>query len=150
MSEQQGIKGLSLEIPTISGDPLKAYSSKAQATRLFLVGANGSGKSALIQHITLRGQETTLSVFRPTGKLGFTPTVLTLRRSDRLAYATNDFHQEMEDQARWTDVYAQQRLSAILLIWLTWRIFVLDRLHDTLTVTTSKTQKRRQMQCVAI
>ena len=112
MSEQQEVKGLSLEIPTISGNPLKLTLSAGD--RLFLVGANGSGKSALIQHITAKRPGNYIERIPAHRQTWFHSDSVDITASDRLAYATNDFHQEMEDQARWTDVYAQQRLSAIL------------------------------------
>ena len=49
MGEPQEQEGFVLEIPKISDNPLKL--TLFPGDRLFVVGANGSGKSALIQHL---------------------------------------------------------------------------------------------------
>ena len=112
MSEQKESKGLELEIPTVSGDPLKLILKSGD--RVFVVGANGSGKSALIQHITFKKPRNNIERIPAHRQTWFHSDSVDITAKDRSAYATNDFHQEMEDQARWTDVFAQERLSAIL------------------------------------
>ena len=112
MDELQDTKELELDIPTASGDLLKLILKPGD--RFFVVGTNGSGKSALIQHIMAKKPGNFIERIPAHRRTWFHSDSVDITASDRSAYATNDFHQEMEDQARWTDVFAQERLSAIL------------------------------------
>ena len=99
-------------IPQISGQPLQ-IAFKAN-DRLFIVGANGSGKSALIQHFVSSNQGKKIwriSAHRQTwlqsGSIDLTP-------QHRREFDQDIMHQEVQDQSRWRDDYAQQRQSAVL------------------------------------
>ena len=99
-------------IPRISGQLLQI--SLEVNDRLFIVGANGSGKSALIQQFisSSQGEKTRrISAHRQTwfqsGSIDLTP-------QSRRAFDQNNTQQEMQDQSRWLDHYAQKRQSAVL------------------------------------
>ena len=100
-------------IPQISGQSLPI--TLEANDRLFIVGANGSGKSALIQHLVSsnRGnsQIKRISAHRQTwfnsGSIDLTP-------QRRKQFDQQNTRQEAEDQARWKDDYAQTRQSAVL------------------------------------
>ena len=99
-------------IPQLSGEPLQ-ITLKAN-DRLFIVGANGSGKSALIQHLvsSKRGEKIKrISAHRQTwlqsGSLDLTP-------HRRKQFDEQDTQFERQDESRWRDNHAQQRQSAVL------------------------------------
>ena len=103
---------MTLHIPQISGHQLPI--SLETSDRLFIVGANGSGKSALIQHLVSsnRGQPIKrISAHRQTwfqsGSIDLTP-------QSRKEFDHENLHLEVQDDARWRDDYAQQRQSAVL------------------------------------
>lgn len=112
MSEEKEAGKLRLEIPRISDSPLELTFCPGDLA--FLVGANGSGKSALIQHMMAMRPGNYIERIPAHRRTWFHSDSVDITASDRSVYATNDFHQEMEDQARWTDVFAQQRQSAVL------------------------------------
>ena len=112
MSDKEKVRKLCLEIPRISDSPLEL--TLGPGDRVFLVGANGSGKSALVQHIIAKRPGHFIERIPAHRRTWFHSDSVDITVSDRSAYATNDFHQDREDQARWTDIYAQERLSAIL------------------------------------
>ena len=99
-------------IPQNSGQQLQI--SLEDHDRLFIVGANGSGKSALIQHLvssTPGKKIRRISAHRQTwfesGSINLTP-------QSRKQFDQNSTQHEMQDQSRWRDDYAQQRQSAVL------------------------------------
>ena len=103
---------MNLSIPRNSGQPLQI--TLKPNDRLFIVGANGSGKSALIQRFVSsnRGQPIRrISAHRqtwfPSGSIDLTP-------QSRKQFDLNITNQEVQDQSRWRDDYAQQRQSAVL------------------------------------
>lgn len=112
MSKQELGTGIELEIPRVSGDPLSHILKPGDL--IFVVGANGSGKSALIQH---------LASIRPNANFWRIPAhrqswvhsdSVDITARDRLSYDTNQLHQDREDEARWTDHFSRERQSAIL------------------------------------
>ena len=103
---------IDLNIPLVSGERLCI--PLCTSDRLFIVGANGSGKSALIQYLvkTNQGEKIRrISAHRQTwlqsGSIDLTP-----RR--RKQFGQDSSHREMEDQSRWQDSDPQRRLSAVL------------------------------------
>ena len=100
-------------IPRTSGSQLQI--SLGFGDRLFIVGANGSGKSALIQHLASlqanRPRIRRISAHRQTwlesGNLNFTP-------HSRRQFDTNYQAYEMQAEARWKDHNAQKKQSAVL------------------------------------
>ena len=100
------------KIPRISGQPLQI--SLDDNDRLFIVGANGSGKSALIQHLVssdpnlrIRRISAHRQTWFQTGSINLTP-------QSRRQFDENSTQQEAQIQSRWRDDYAQQRQSAVL------------------------------------
>ena len=104
---------MDLNIPQISGQSLQITLNIGD--QLFIVGANGSGKSALIQHFVSSNPESDkirrISAHRQTwfdsGSIG-----LTSRDRKMLDEAIPS--EERNDQARWKDDYASQKLLVVL------------------------------------
>ncbi len=99
-------------ISRISDQPLQI--TLEAGDRLFIVGANGSGKSALIQHFVSSNpgnQIRRISAHRQTwfesGSINLTP-------QSRKRFDQNSTEQEVQDKSRWRDDYAKQRQSAVL------------------------------------
>ena len=99
-------------IPQISGQALQMSLDASEP--LFIVGANGAGKSALIQHFVSsnRGKPIQrISAHRQTwlqsGSIDLTP-------QRRKEFDHQNPNMEVQDQARWRDDYAQWRQSVVL------------------------------------
>ena len=104
------------DIPQISDEPLNLplVITLEMGDQLFIVGANGSGKSALIQRLVSRNRNKKfrrIAAHRQTwlesGSINLTP-------KGRRQFHKDIIQQEMQDQSRWRDDYAQQRQSAVL------------------------------------
>ena len=103
---------INLNIPRISDAPLQILVDAGD--RLFIVGANGSGKSALIQHFTtsypnekIRRISAHRQTWLESGNLNFTP-------RSRKQFENQNIQLEREDQSRWKDDYAESRQAAVL------------------------------------
>lgn len=101
-----------LRIPLVSGEPLAI--DLEPGTPLFVVGTNGSGKSALVQHaVTALGTNTVrrISAHRQTWMensiIGITP-------ARRRSLATNFARWEDTPMSRWSEQSANERVSAAL------------------------------------
>ncbi len=99
-------------IPRIHAEPLTIPLQSGD--RLFMVGANGSGKSALIQNFVSSNPDEKIkriSAHRQTwlssGSISMTP-------KSRRDFDINNKSWEMQYDARWIDYDAEGRLSAIL------------------------------------
>ena len=100
------------DIPQISGESLQI--TLKDNDRLFIVGANGSGKSALIQHLASSNRVEKIrriSAHRQTwfhsGSIDFTP-------QSRREFDSEYMGREWQPQACWRDELASERLSALL------------------------------------
>ena len=100
------------KIPLVSGQPLEI--TLEAGDQLFIVGANGSGKSALIQHFVSSnrgGKVRRVSAHRRTwlesGSINLTP-------ERRRQFETESSSDERGYHARWRDMYAGERESAVL------------------------------------
>ncbi len=100
------------EIPRISGDPIKL--TLKSGNLLFIIGANGSGKSALIQRFVLENggrKVRRITAHRQTwldsGSINLTP-------ANRQEYEGYAQEYNMYNEARWKDLGAEQNLSVIL------------------------------------
>ena len=98
-------------IPQTTGPTLSI--SLEAGDRLFMVGANGSGKSALIQHLVSSNPTGTIrriSAHRQTwfdsGSIDFTP-------RSRKNFDRNYLQHELQIDSRWKDYNAQQKQSAV-------------------------------------
>ena len=103
---------MELTIPRISGDSLTIRLDTGQ--QLYVVGANGTGKSALFQHwVTSVGNPPIKRIaahrqmWLPSGNLDFTA-------QSRKQYEQNRMHWDREDNARWMEHSPAQRQSAVL------------------------------------
>ena len=99
-------------IPLVSGQPLQI--TLEAGDRLFMVGANGSGKSALIQHFVSsnpREKVRRVSAHRRTwlesGSINLTP-------EHRREFEIDSSRDERAYHARWRDDYDGRRESAVL------------------------------------
>ena len=102
------------EIPRISGNPNPIEITIKDGFQLFIVGANGSGKSALIQRFVSENsgkKVKRISAHRQTwfnsGSIDFTP-------ESRQRYETNTLALDSQYEARWKEHNPGQSLSAIL------------------------------------
>lgn len=99
-------------IPRISGQEFPI--SLKGSDRLFIVGANGSGKSALIQHLVSSNQGQKIRRISAHRQTWFQSGSIDLTPQRRKQFDQDNTHLERQDQSRWQDVYAQERQSAVL------------------------------------
>ena len=99
-------------IPRISDNPLQL--SLNDGEQLFIVGANGSGKSALIQHIVSSNKDQNVRRISAHRQTWFQSESIDLTPRSRRQVGEQITRQEVQDQARWRDEYAEQRQSAVL------------------------------------
>ena len=112
MGEPQEQEGLVLEIPKISDNPLKL--TLFPGDRLFVVGANGSGKSALIQHLVSSNPNEKIRRISAHRQTWFQSESLDITAQGRRQFDQQDTQQEVQDQARWSDHFAHLRQAAVL------------------------------------
>ncbi len=100
------------EIPRISDEPIQLTVNNGD--QLFIVGANGSGKSSLMQRLTVDAGDKKIkriTAHRQTwfdsGNIDFTP-------ANRQEYNRNTLQYNTHNEARWRDLRAEQDLSAVL------------------------------------
>ena len=103
---------MEFKIPRITGGPLEI--NLESGDRLFMVGANGSGKSALIQHLVTsvpKDKTRRISAHRQTwlhsGSIDITP-------RGRKDFAQNSRSWEAQDNARWMEHDAQTKQLSVL------------------------------------
>ena len=99
-------------IPQISGQ-LPQITLEA-GERLFIVGVNGSGKSALIQHLVSSNQGQKIKRISAHRQTWFQSGSIDLTPQRRKQFDLQSTPQEVQGQSRWRDDYAQQRQSAVL------------------------------------
>lgn len=99
-------------ITRISGEPL-AISLKA-GDRLFIVGANGSGKSALIQHLFSSNPNEKIKRISAHRQTWLESGGITITQNDRIEFERYYRRYEANDEARWKDYNAQEKQSAVL------------------------------------
>lgn len=99
-------------ITRISGEPL-AISLKA-GDRLFIVGANGSGKSALIQHLFSSNPNEKIKRISAHRQTWLESGSIDLTQKGRREFERYYRDYEANDEARWKDYSPQQKQSAVL------------------------------------
>ena len=99
-------------IPQISGLPLQI--TLEANDRLFMVGANGAGKSALIQYFISSSQGAKIKRISAHRQTWFQSGSIDLTPQSRRQFDQQDIQQEIQYQSRWRDYHAQQRQSAVL------------------------------------
>ena len=100
------------EIPRISDEPIQLTVNNGD--QLFIVGANGSGKSSLMQRLTVTAGDKKIkriTAHRQTwfnsGNINFTP-------ANRQEYNRNALSYNTHKEARWKDLRPGDDLSALL------------------------------------
>ena len=103
---------MQLTIPRISEEPL--ITSIEQGQQLYVVGTNGSGKSALFQHwassmdvSSVRRIAAHRQTWLASGDLSFTA-------RSRRQFEQNRLHWDSQEDARWMEEYPAERQSAVL------------------------------------
>ncbi len=99
-------------IPQISGQSLQI--NLEANDRLFIVGANGTGKSALIQYLISSSQGAKIKRISAHRQTWFQSGSIDLTPQSRRQFDQQDIQQEIQYQSRWRDYHAQQRQSAVL------------------------------------
>ena len=99
-------------IPRISGQPLKL--TLEVGSQLFIVGANGSGKSALIQQFVSSNAGKKIRRISAHRQTWFTSGSINLTPYTRKQFEQNNAHYERETSARWMDHDSEQKQMAVL------------------------------------
>ena len=99
-------------IPQNSGQPLQM--SLEDHDRLFIVGANGSGKSALIQHLVSSNPGKKIRRISAHRQTWFQSGSIDLTPQSRKQFAQDSTNLEVLNEARWQDFDAEKRQSAVL------------------------------------
>ena len=101
-----------LNIPTIAGDSIQL--SLGAGDRIFIVGANGSGKSALIQHFVSSNNAINVRRVPAHRQTSFHSDSIDITLETRLNLQEEFHKEEQREQARWIDRLSEKRQSAIL------------------------------------
>ena len=99
-------------IPQNSGQPLQI--SLEDNNRLFIVGANGSGKSALIQHLVSSNRSKQIRRISAHRQTWFRSGSIDLTPQSRREFDQQNTRREAEDGARWIDYYGDRRQQIAL------------------------------------
>ena len=100
-------------IPQISG-PISTNVSRRQRSAFLIVGANGSGKSALIQLLVSSNQGKQIRRISAHRQTWFSSGSIDLTPQSRRDFDRSITKREVRYDSRWRDEYAQQRQSAVL------------------------------------
>ena len=98
-------------IPQTSGPALPI--SLEAGDRLFMVGANGTGKSALIQHLVSLHSNKTIKRISAHRQTWFNSGSIDLTPQGRRAFDEQDLQHEVRTESRWKDHNAHQKQSAV-------------------------------------
>lgn len=99
-------------IQRIPGDPIEL--TLKSGDQLFVVGRNGSGKSALIQQFVSENTDKKIKRLTAHRQIWLESGVNSLTPAGRQNYQANMRNYEATYQARWKDSYAEQNLSLLL------------------------------------
>ena len=100
------------DIPRISEQPLKL--TLEVGSRLFIVGTNGSGKSALIQQFVSSNAGKKIRRISAHRQTWFASGSINLTPYTRKQFEQNNAHYERETSARWMDHDSEQKQMAVL------------------------------------
>ena len=103
---------MELTIPKISGDPLVVTVEVGQ--QLYVVGANGTGKSALFQYWVTSVGSPPISRIAAHRQMWLQSGNLDFTAQSRKQFEQNRMHWDREDNARWMEHSPAERQSAIL------------------------------------
>lgn len=103
---------INLEIPDISGNPLPI--TLKQGDQLFIVGANGSGKSALMQHFASMHPHIPIKRIIAHRQIWFDSGGLKFNPQSRHEYAQKMESYIASNDARWIDIWGAEVLSVSL------------------------------------
>ena len=111
------MREINWEIPRIPNDPNPIELTLKNGNQLFIVGANGSGKSALIQRFVLENsgnRDSRIKWIAAHRQTWFDSGSIDLTPASRQRYAANTPDYNRNNESRWKDLTAGQDLSAIL------------------------------------
>ena len=98
-------------IPQTSGQALPI--SLEAGDRLFMVGANGTGKSALVQHLVSSNSNKTIRRISAHRQTWFNSGAIDLTPQGRRVFDEQDLQHEVRTESRWKDHNAHQKQSAV-------------------------------------
>ena len=111
MDGQQEKEVTELTIPRICGGPLKV--TLKPGNHIFVVGANGSGKSALIQHLVSSNRLRAFRRISAHRQTWFESEGIDLTPRARREYGEHISQWEVQNSARWRDEFSQQKQDAV-------------------------------------
>ena len=111
MDGQQEKEVTELTIPRICGSPLKV--TLKPGDHIFVVGANGSGKSALIQHLVSSNRLRAFRRISAHRQTWFESEGIDLTPRARREYGEHISQWEVQNSARWRDEFSRQKQDAV-------------------------------------
>ena len=108
------MKQINWEIPRIPDDPNPIKLTLKNGDQLFIVGANGSGKSALIQQFVSQNRSNKIKWIAAHRQTWFNSGSVNLTPERRQRYEKDERNHHTSNEARYKDLKAGQDLSAIL------------------------------------
>ena len=108
------IEKIKLEVPKVANDPNPMKLPLKNGDQVFIVGANGSGKSALIQRFVSKNQNNNIKRIAAHRQTWLNSGTIDLTPSSRKQYERDSRRYDTQYEARWRDPYGEQDLSIIL------------------------------------
>ena len=108
------MREINWEVPRIPDDPNPIKLTLKNGDQLFIVGANGSGKSALIQQFVSQNRSNKIKWIAAHRQTWFNSGSIDLTPASRQRYAANTQDYNRNNESRWKDPNASQNLSATL------------------------------------
>ena len=99
-------------VPRLSGDSLRIHIEPGE--QLFVVGANGSGKSALIQHVATSQSDSKIRRVSAHRQTWFESGNLAFTAHSRKQFERNRMSWDRQPNSRWMDHSPAQKQSAVL------------------------------------
>ena len=108
------MEDIKLPIPKIPNDPDPIELTLKSGNQLFIVGANGSGKSALMQRFAVQTGGNKIKWIAAHRQTWFESGTISLTPARRERYESEEQNYNTSNDARYKDTKASQNLSAIL------------------------------------